>query len=267
MIDRKTLLVGTDAEIPIRLVTGEFFPVTGLIGGTKAEPRPLRKLGDGFYVQEDNVNLEFNTPPAKTPEEFQKNVKKTILHLSSMLPPTMELCIVGHAEYNPKFLRDSRLSEFGCVPDYNVYTQAENPKPKAKNPNLRSASAHIHVGWNNPTDEDRDALVKLLDLTIGLRWIGLDDMKRKELYGKAGTFRPKDYGLEYRVLDNCWLDFESGRPATVFSQVEEAVNLLNSGERLPQEFEEELRLAINTGSTKRLSKKFSDWCSKRRFWW
>jgi hypothetical protein len=34
------------------------------------------------------------------------------------------------------------------------------------------------------------------------------DATRRQLYGKAGAFRPKPYGMEYRVLSNRWLDSE-----------------------------------------------------------
>jgi hypothetical protein len=32
------------------------------------------------------------------------------------------------------------------------------------------------------------------------------DKKRRELYGALGAYRPKSYGVEYRVLSNAWLE-------------------------------------------------------------
>lgn len=246
MIDPKSVTIGTDAEIPLQLVTGEFFPVAGLVGGTKANPRPLKKLGEGFAVQEDNVNVEFNVPATNDVRAWVKNIRRTVKHLQGQLPPSMQLQIVGVAEYKPEFLQIPQCMEFGCTPDYNVYTQSENPKPRSKNPNLRSASAHIHVGWDNPTDADRDALVKAMDLTLGLYWRGIDNLQRKELYGKAGSHRPKEYGIEYRVLDNCWIR-DDDRVETVFFQTMSAVDLVNHGAKLTPKQEEDVVRSINTG--------------------
>ena len=39
-----------------------------LVGGTKEKPKPLPK-GKGFSVQEDNVSVEFNIPPAYNHQE------------------------------------------------------------------------------------------------------------------------------------------------------------------------------------------------------
>ena len=46
----------------------------------------------------------------------------------------------------------------------------------------------------------------MLDMYLGLPSLIWDrDTKRRSLYGDFGAFRPKPYGLEYRVLSNAWL--------------------------------------------------------------
>lgn len=49
-------------------------------------------------------------------------------------------------------------------------------------------------------------IVKQLDYYLGVPSLLWDnDPRRRLLYGKAGAFRPKPYGLEYRTLSNRWL--------------------------------------------------------------
>ncbi len=254
MIDVTTVTIGTDAEIPIVLLDGTFFPVTGLVGGTKEEPKPLPKLPAGFAIQEDNVNVEFNVPPAKTRRQFEGFINSALIAVSRSIPPTMMLARdsnghwVSSAKYKKEFLDHPQCLKFGCDPDMNVYTGSENPRPRSDDPYQRTAAAHIHVGWDNPTHEDREALVRALDATIAYRHIGMDDMDRKVLYGKAGTYRPKPYGVEYRVTDNKWLDWAGA----IYDQIMEAINLLSRG-YLPLSAELQMALveSINSGRRNR----------------
>ena len=49
-------------------------------------------------------------------------------------------------------------------------------------------------------------MVKSMDVLLGAGSCFYDkDRKRRQLYGKAGAFRPKAYGVEYRSLSNAWL--------------------------------------------------------------
>jgi hypothetical protein len=250
MIDLNTLLVGSDAEIPVLLVDGTPFPVTGLVGGTKNEPRRIKKLPEGFFVQEDNSNLEFNIPPAKTAGDLEYNFDVVIRALKRELPPTMKLGFgQSVVEYKAEFLNNPACQAFGCTPDYNVYTREENPRPKAANKNMRTAAAHIHVGWDKPNNEDRAALVKMLDATVGYFLVGMDDVRRKEMYGRAGAFRPKKYGVEYRVVDNQWL--AAGYPSAVFGYVRKACELVNQKVTFTPEEEAAIIEAINTGMKSR----------------
>lgn len=260
MIDVQTISVGTDAEVPIFLLDGTPFPVTGLVGGTKAEPIPLGKLGPGFMLQEDNVMLEFNIPPATAAAMFQKNIHKALGAISKELPPTMEYRVKSHANYKPEFLDNPYAKAFGCEPDFNAYTLEENPRPKSKNPNLRTAAAHVHVGWESPTKEDRIHMVKMMDLTVCLSFLRIEDKTRKEMYGKAGAFRPKKYGIEHRSCGNGWiLEYAEH----MFGQVVHAAKLVNAGTKLSAEDEKVLVESINscelTGKVVELASKYGVW--------
>lgn len=257
MINKETVTVGSDAELPILTLAGDPFPVLGLVGGTKDQPRPLGRLGKGFFVQEDNVNIEFNIPPAKSAEEFDKYIQLAVNQLKKELPPTFRLGRAASTEYKVELLRIPDLQVFGCDPDYNAWTVEENPRPRPENPALRTAAGHVHIGWDNPTNEDRIALVKNLDLVLGYPTIGTDEggRERRQLYGRAGAHRPKEYGVEYRVLGNAWL-WGSG-PRSVFNGVMLAVDATNMGFTLTKEEQEKLIYCINTETaTTEMSNKF-----------
>ena len=68
------------------------------------------------------------------------------------------------------------------------------------------------------------------------------------MYGAAGAFRPKPYGVEYRVLSNAWLLTED-RMRFVYKQTVKAVKDLMSGNRFSSlVLDDELRRAINTST-------------------
>src|SRR5689334_8300188 len=73
---------GCDPEIFLKDASGNIKSAIGLFGGTKEKPEPLKTLGDGYAVQEDNVLKEFNIPPAPNPTIFVNSVQKTVDLLS-----------------------------------------------------------------------------------------------------------------------------------------------------------------------------------------
>jgi hypothetical protein len=91
---------------------------------------------------------------------------------------------------------------FGCEPDFDAWTKRENKKPSPPHPFMRSAGGHVHV----ETKQDQILTIRAMDLCLGVPSVLMDKGEdRKKLYGKAGAFRPKEYGVEYRTLSNFWI--------------------------------------------------------------
>ena len=53
--------------------SNEVISAEGIIGGTKENPRRISK-DEAYGLQEDNVMVEFNIPPAKTKDEFRDSI-------------------------------------------------------------------------------------------------------------------------------------------------------------------------------------------------
>lgn len=204
----RVVSIGCDPELFLQDADGNIRSAIGKFGGTKEKPEPLKPLGEGFAVQEDNILVEFNIPPAKDPTEFLAHVDKTV-KLLSLRAAKMGLSFANGSAYSvsPKELDHPKAKVFGCDPDFNAYTGAPNPKPRADDPNLRSAGGHIAFGFSEPLDDNgKRFAVAMMDMVLGLPSLLVDEgEKRKQLYGKAGAYRPKPFGVEYRTLSNFWL--------------------------------------------------------------
>lgn len=206
-----SLLVGCDPEMFVKQ-GGIFKSAFDLIPGTKAAPFKVSKGA----VQVDGMALEFNIDPASSEDEFVGNIGEVVNQLRSMVPD-YEVVASPVAKFDPAYFEDQPLlaKELGCEPDYNAYTADVNHKPHTDKP-MRTAAGHVHVGWTQgaaPMSYDHAMecikVVKLMDLFLGIPSLFYDaDTERRELYGKAGAFRPKSYGVEYRTLSNMWLNDE-----------------------------------------------------------
>jgi len=221
--------LGCDPEIFLTDAAGTLRSSIGLIGGSKNMPLPL-PLGDGFAVQEDNVAIEFNIPASSNADEFSNNIASTIAFLSEHVQSKYGLAFsrLSAASFPPEELTNPAALEFGCDPDFNAWTLRQNPRPKASDKTLRSCGGHVHVG--HEFDDPRDAfkLIKLMDLFLGVPSVMVDHGQlRKQLYGKAGAFRTKIYGVEYRTLSNFWV-FEERLRQWVWSNTEKAINAIKT---------------------------------------
>lgn len=200
------LTIGHDAEV---FVTkhGTIADAIGLLGGTKEAPIAV----DQGALQEDNVLAELNIWPAKSADEFVKHTGTVMNILKQRLPDGYDVSIQSSHHYEKSYLMaaPSQALEFGCDPDFNCWTLDENDTSSPLT-TLRTAGGHVHIGFPDfVTETDRIQTMRMCDYLLGLPSVLLDeDTERRSLYGKAGAYRPKPYGAEYRVLSNFWLKDE-----------------------------------------------------------
>ena len=202
--------IGADPEFFVKRF-GKLHSAHGLVPGSKEQPFKV----DKGAVQVDGMALEFNIDPAETFDQFETNMTSVLDKIVSMIPG-YEVFVEPVADFGLEYImsQPKEARELGCSPDFNAYTKEANPRPDANTP-FRTASGHVHIGWTKaPVDINNEghleacrALTKALDVYLGIPSLVWDrDDRRRSLYGAAGAFRPKPYGMEYRVLSNKWIN-------------------------------------------------------------
>jgi len=237
--------IGCDPEIFLQDENNRFKSVIGLLGADKWHPRILTK--DGHAVLEDNVAVEFNIPPCNSFEDFKREVQLTMAMVKDILPANLHYNQDSAVSFPEEELACDEAWVFGCEPDFNAWAMAENPKPEAADKNLRSAGGHIHVGSdtaiNNPIDT-----IRAMDLFLGVPSTQLDQgTLRRELYGKAGAFRFKPYGVEYRTLSNFWI-FSDNLLHWAYEGTKRALEFVASGKTIPEDHQQLIQDCINNNN-------------------
>ena len=242
-----SVLVGCDPELFLKDANGNWKASCGLFGGSKENPLPFGQT-KGFALQEDNVALEFNIPPAWNAHMFDTSLEYALSHLNERANALgLGLSISASAIFPEEELAHPKAQVFGCDPDYNAWTEEQNPRPDAGNPLLRSCGGHVHVGVKKYSYVQKIELIRLLDVLLGVPSIFLDkDSERRKLYGKAGAYRNKEYGVEYRSLSNFWVA-KSDLRKWVFTEVQKAARMIDEGYTVPVEEGEAIRQAIDQG--------------------
>ena len=253
--------LGCDPEAFLIDVQGQLRSSIGLIGGSKEVPRTLLELGLGYAVQEDNVAIEFNIPPAEGRSQFIESIRKTLNYLTQSVSEEYGFGIspLSAASFPPSELESPQAQTFGCDPDYNAWTKEVNPKPSAEDKTLRSCGGHIHVGYDKSV-VDGESIIQMMDLHLGVPSVIMDKGQlRKKLYGKLGAYRDKPYGVEYRVLSNFWI-FDDKLIGWAWDNTYKAVNAAESRLALSEEDSQDIKQAINENDVAvadKLVKKFN----------
>ena len=235
-------LIGADPEVFLMDREGNFVSSIGKFGGSKLNPLPIPGMRSGFAVQEDNVTVEFNIPPSRSAKQFSNFIKSALDFISEKADKmNLTVAVVASALFPKKELEDPRAQHFGCEPDFNVWTERENPRPEATNKRLRSCGGHVHMSYQG----NQIHLGQLADLFIGCPSIMFDaDTQRRELYGKAGACRLKEYGVEYRVPSNFWIKSPE-LTEMVFEQAQAAIAFADSKRSIRPEDVDRIQQCVN----------------------
>lgn len=247
------LLVGADPELFLTDATGKFVSAHGLFPGTKEKPWAVAHGA----VQVDGMAAEFNIEPAANVTDFKMNIAVVMHELRSLIPDDMICKIVPVAHFDEETMARTpeEAKRLGCDPDYNAYTGLVN-NPPVQHKTMRTAAGHIHLGYTAGQEvlapvhfEAVRIVIKQMDFWLGLPSVIYDeDRERKEMYGKAGAFRPKPYGCEYRTLSNAWLRCED-TIELVFRNAEAGFDMLaNHGIFLGDSYGEVAEDIINTNN-------------------
>jgi hypothetical protein len=224
------ITIGADPEMFLfSEKDNKYVPVCGLVGGTKDKPLPI--TDNGHSLQEDNCMIEYTIPPCKTKQEFIDNITfvKDYINETTLKHLGLKSVCLASVEFSPEQLESEQAQVFGCDPDYNAWNYEQNVVDRTKiNPNLRSAGGHIHVGYDNPDCDLSIEIVRAMDLFVGVMSVLIDpNTKRRALYGKAGAYRFKKYGVEYRVLSSALFN-DNDLLTFVYDYTMKAIDFINN---------------------------------------
>jgi len=169
---------------------------------------------DGNLYYYDNVLAECTVKPGRTKEETLNNLRSAMRGAASLVAP-YKLTTRASVDFPREQLANPEAQRVACNPDNCAYTMqmCRPPKEQFQSGTLRSCGGHIHLGENfavkNEEGPEPIFSIYMMDLFVGIPSLFMDNDPtstiRRSLYGQAGRYRKKEYGVEYRSLSNFWL--------------------------------------------------------------
>lgn len=227
------MLLGADPEVFVINEEMEIQNALDVLPNSKKRPVKV----DDFKLFYDNIAVEFNFSPVNTEDAFVSKITNGINCILKSISP-YKISLQAYTEIDKKKIKGKNVYQIDCRPDLNAYTLSYNKTNRRSFKELgqRSCGGHIHIGgYNDEVVCDpilKPVYVYMLDLFLALPCVlmanTVDEYKRRVIHGKAGTYRTKAYGLEYRTLSSFWLrDQETIR--LVFKLVEFVNEFMENG--------------------------------------
>jgi len=197
---------GSDPEFMI-VKDGKYKSAIGIIQGTVDNRIEIN--GHEFYY--DNVLAECAIKPSCSKEETIANFNECLQLFAEMVHP-FQITPQAAQHYDRDQLQHPDARKVNCDPEFCPYTMsmAKGPIEEITYGTLRTSGGHIHLGNEYLTEGNNGILAMyMMDLFLGAPSLWLDkdptSRTRREMYGAAGRYRAKSYGMEYRSLSNFWL--------------------------------------------------------------
>lgn len=229
-VSEPDVTIGSDMEF--FFTDGEnILPADNFLPNEKAaksvvDPRPTRRGEALFY---DGVQGEFNTYWSTCRAYVQDSIWRMLRAAQEVADASNVKLLIEPAtpisDRTMEWIRDPMSYRFGCSPHKSVRLDGNDEiiELDGRSHLVRYAGIHLHFGLTNP-DSRTDywsasehlissavgklRAVQAIDRLVSLPLVLLEtdsDRLRRELYGKAGTFRDKDNGFEYRAFSNLYL--------------------------------------------------------------
>lgn len=206
--------IGSDPEMFIEDKDGVVVPAFTFLG-SKKEPNKGTVPADNSNSRVNNIywdgfQAEFDTTANECLGWHSDSIRQGIAGLYDLLPKGAKLSTKPTIDVPPSMLLEAKEEhvQFGCMPSYNVYGM-KGLALDGRDVPFRSAGGHIHFGIGKQTHESVAPMIKALDAILGVACVslfaGIDDPRRRTMYGLAGEYRLPDHGVEYRTLSNAWM--------------------------------------------------------------
>jgi len=217
----KATTIGIEVELAIYHLTRPV--VCSFIPWTKDEPLDI----DGTLFHKDASMFEIAMRPCSNGTELDTAYDEAINEVRKLVPSGTDIRLEPAVEYSDSELAsDPYASVLGCGASQNVYLGTVGMPSEYTN-NIRYAGMHVNIA----ADEDMSPVqVLALDATLGLKSVRdweqpyADAIRtRRTMYGRAGEYRIKPFGTEYRTLPSSSWAATSGNE--IFSLVNQALNL------------------------------------------
>lgn len=197
--------VGSDPEIFVEDEQGKVVPAFMFLDGKESV-----EVEDSYW---DGFQAEFSTKPSHCIAFLADSTQAALRRLHAKVQTAgkgkWKLTDRSVVDVDEQFLQEiaPQFSQFGCTPSLNAYGD-QGPMLEGRLVPFRMAGGHIHIGARLK-GVDVDHVVKQMDKIVGVMSValfrGMEDPRRRYLYGRAGEYRLPPHGLEYRVLSNAWL--------------------------------------------------------------